>query len=112
MGRDLDYPQRSRCRACRKYLDFTVILMKYCSAKCAGISEQFSTVEDLPRKCKVRVSGRWQRKAAYFTPAEAQAVIGRQRKTWYLCEPPDGCGMYHLAKQRQSTADEKPEGIA
>jgi hypothetical protein len=47
------------------------------------------------------IGGTWESKQGYFTPDEAEAAIGRQAKVWYLCEPPDGCGMYHHASKRK-----------
>lgn len=101
MTEKLLYPERKRCRTCRSYMDFTVILRLFCSRECAGLPEQPVDILELPRKCRVRVDGTWRRKAVYFTPDEAETASIRQvTQNWYPCEPPDGCGMYHLGTNR------------
>lgn len=94
---ELLYPERQRCRICRRYFDFVVILRQYCSRSCAGLPEQPET-DETPRKCRVRIGGVWYPKAVFFAPDEADRAVKRNGKShYYLCEPPDGCGMYHLA---------------
>lgn len=75
-------------------MDFTAILGLFCSRECAGVPEQPKEIADRPRSCRVRVQGHWQLKATYFTKAEAD----NRGHYVYLCELPDGCGMYHTSK--------------
>ena len=90
----LVYPERQRCCVCRKFFDFEVILGRYCSRSCANLPEQPADILDWPRKCRVRRDGQWIPKAVYFSAAEAARLNGGHH---YLCEPPDGCGMYHIS---------------
>jgi hypothetical protein len=100
MARELLYPERQRCRACRRHFDFIVILRLYCSRSCAGLPEQPANTEDLPRKCRVRENGVWRPKRVYFSPDEAERGMRANRNaSFYLCDPPDGCGMYHTSKR-------------
>lgn len=74
-----------------------VILGMYCSPECAGIPEAPLDVKDRPRKCRVLRDGEWVPKSTYWTADEA-AQPGYET---YLCEPPDGCGVYHRATIRK-----------
>lgn len=91
------WPVRQRCRACRRYFAFEVILGLYCSRSCAGAPERSADVWLWPRRCRVFAEGRWIPKVAYFSTEDA---AGRGAHP-YLCKLPDGCGMYHLSKRVQ-----------
>jgi hypothetical protein len=100
------YPQRQRCRACRKYFCFEVIYRLYCSAECAGLPNQ-PGIMDLPRSCRVFRDGEWVPKRSYRSYREAYRRSGQARnkgRVIYLCDGPDGCGLYHIAKKRASPA--------
>jgi hypothetical protein len=95
------YPERVRCRTCRRYFGFLVILRAYCSEECAGKPERPIGVENLPRSCRVWRDGVWEAKAVFFTPRSAAKAAKKNKIHWYLCEAEDGCGMYHLSKKTQ-----------
>ncbi len=95
------YPDRPRCRACRRYFGFTVVLRMYCSHECAGLPEQSWGPEDLPRCCKVFRDGEWRPKVRYYTARAAAKGAKKNGKNWYQCDGPEGCGLYHLTKQSQ-----------
>lgn len=98
MGRKpLLYPERQRCRTCRRYFAFTVILRAYCSEECAGLPLRPIDVEDLPRQCRVKHDGIWRAKAVWNSPRLAAKAAKKQKIHWYACEPPVGCGRYHLS---------------
>lgn len=99
MKAPLLYPERQRCRTCRRYFAFTVILRAYCSEECAGLPERPLNVEELPRQCRVRRGGIWEKKAVWLSPSEAEEAARKQGKYWYSCDPPIGCGRYHLASK-------------
>lgn len=100
MAEELLYPQRQRCRTCRRCFNFVVILRLYCSRNCAGLPEQPADTDDLPRRCRVWADGVWRPKRVYFTPDEAErGVRVNGNSQYYLCDPPDGCGMYHVSKR-------------
>lgn len=99
MGRKpLLYPERRRCRTCRRYFGFDVILRAYCSEECAGLPERPINVEDLPRQCRVKKPDKkWYAKASWPTKYLANKVGKKCGHYPYLCEPPVGCGRYHLS---------------
>ena len=92
------YPERQRCRKCRRYFGFTVILRQWCSEECAGIEYNLATA---PRSCKVRdrSSGAWRWKQVWWTEWSVQrACKAKGAGGWYRC---DGCWGYHLSKFSQ-----------
>lgn len=95
------YPRRQCCLRCRRTFAFEVILGLYCSRSCAGLPERPADVRLWPRRCRVFTDGRWIPKAAYFSAKEA---AGRGAHS-YLCELPDGCGMYHLSKRAEPRSE-------
>lgn len=99
MARVLLHPERVRCRTCRKRFGFVILLRAYCSEECAGLPDRPINPEDLPRQCRVKREGTWRAKDCYFSPREAEWAAKRARQYSYLCEPPIGCGMYHLSSR-------------
>lgn len=93
------YPERVRCRTCRRYFGFVVILRAYCSEACAGKPDRPIKAEDLPRSCRVRHNMVWVAKAVFFTPYAAAKAAKKNKIYWYLCDAETGCGMYHLSKK-------------
>lgn len=59
------YPQRTRCKECRKKLETTVLKGVYCSYRCAGKPAISTKVADAPRSCKREVKGVWEFKKRY-----------------------------------------------
>lgn len=87
------YPDRQRCRTCRRYFGFVVILRQWCSEECAGVSYN---LENAPRSCKVyreRLGG-WIWKQTWWSErAVKRACRKKGAGSWYQC---DGCWGYHL----------------
>lgn len=95
------YPERKRCRTCRRYFAFIVVLRQDCSEECAGLPEYPRSAEELPRRCRVWDSREscWRPKIVYWTEPDAQRAARKQRSFWYLCDrETGGCGEYHLSK--------------
>lgn len=94
------YPERQRCRNCRRYFAFEVVLRQYCSDECAGRPPRSSNVEDLPRSCRAWHSREraWHAKQVFYTEREAQHAASRKGAHWYHCSAATGCGEYHLSK--------------
>lgn len=88
--KELVYPERQRCRACRRYFGFEVIQGLYCRRECAGLPslpdpsrqpEAFGPVPDapvldLPRCCRTvhRRNRAARPKVRYLRPEDASAV--------------------------------------
>jgi hypothetical protein len=106
------YPDRKRCRTCRNYFDFTVILRLYCSYECAGLPERPSDPADLPRQYRVLRDGVWTHKSVFRTPEDAEMEAVMQGIYSYACEPPVGCGMWHLSKHREPACGWNPAEAA
>ena len=79
--KQLLYPERKRCRACRRYFCFEVIKGLYCSRECAGLPPlPVLPLEQLPRTCRTgRLGGKIRAKTCYFTEAEALETMAAQR---------------------------------
>lgn len=95
MGKLLLYPDRQRCRACRRYFGFEIILRQWCSEECAG---RAYNLENAPRSCKVwdRELGEWRWKRVWWHEREAKRACRKKGAAdWYRC---DGCWGYHLTK--------------
>lgn len=91
------YPERQRCRRCRRYFGFVVIQRQWCSEECAGVEYNLETA---PRQCKTPdrdAPGGWRWKRVWWTEAAARRAVRRNgAKDFYRCE---GCWGYHLTKQ-------------
>lgn len=107
----LIYPQRQRCRACRRYWGFYVPLRGlYCTPECAGRPDipmsVVNGVELPPRTCRTRavMNGptspprRWQWKRVYATEAEA-LEFGRRNGTPNAYECPN-CWWWHTSSNK------------
>lgn len=111
-GKVLLYPERKRCRSCRSYFGFEVVLRLYCSRKCAGLDPDPIKPQDLPRSCRVWDSrlNQWKPKRIFWSEYEARKFCkGKHlRYIWYLCDGPDGCSLWHVATNREGqTGDTK-----
>lgn len=87
------YPERQRCRSCRCYFGFVVILRQWCSEECAGVAYNLETA---PRQCKTwdRDVNGWRWKQVWWRERNVRRAC-RQKGTpyWYRC---NGCWGYHL----------------
>lgn len=89
------YPERQRCRACRRYFGFIVILRQWCSEECAGVEYN---LENAPRSCKVwdHEGGGWRWKQVWWSERQVKKACRKKgAAAWYRC---DGCWEYHLTK--------------
>jgi hypothetical protein len=103
------YPQRERCRTCRRYFGFTVISGLYCSRVCAGLPPDSNPVvpfpedEDpasLPRECRNTGWRGAKPKVRYATLADAQEVVAEMNRASaeaYVC---GHCGYAHIGHGR------------
>lgn len=98
----LVWPQRKRCRACRRFWPEPTIKGMFCSMTCAGLPEPGVDLEQAPRGCKVRTLGPpgspfWAWKVRYRTQEEAMRVP-QPGLTVYEC---DHCGHWHRSTRGQ-----------
>lgn len=95
---ELVWPERKRCRACRKYFRKIVLRRLYCSYECAGVPEPDPDIR--PRQCFSKVP--WigfQPKRPFFSPEEAltnHAALTNPEMKAYECPR---CFMYHLGHE-------------
>lgn len=94
------FPQRTRCKKCRKKLEQVVLDGLYCSYACAGLPRLLS-LEDAPRGCKRQDENQqWHWKKRYRFEGE---VPQRQREdpsvNLYRCEH---CRYLHIGHSRLS----------
>lgn len=94
------YPQRRRCRACRRYFGFAVVLRMYCSQQCAG-TPGLPGVDTLPRSCRVLKFNpiRWEEKKSFLSSRLAEKTARTYRVRAYVCDGPEGCGRFHLSSR-------------
>lgn len=104
-GRVVLFPERRRCRRCRKYFGFQVILRLYCSYECAGLDPEPFSADSLPRCCRTwdHRLRRWKPKRMFWSEYEAcKFCKGKHlRYVWYRCDGPEGCGLWHIATNRE-----------
>lgn len=92
------YPQRQRCRACRRFFGPLVVRGQWCSYHCAGMDVPSSDPADWPRQHFTRrgISGPRIPKSSFNSEAEAEERAQRtndQQLTIYLCRY---CGTWHM----------------
>lgn len=98
----LIYPERKRCRTCRKFFGFELIDGLYCSGDCVPYPYQEVVVDELPRTCRTRDrngggGGGWRLKLVF--PDEESARRAKKRYgsgCYYQCP---NCHRWHLAKK-------------
>ncbi|HEU4752317.1 MAG TPA: hypothetical protein VFU47_04340 [Armatimonadota bacterium] len=97
-GLGLLYPDRKRCRACRRYFGFLVVDGLYDSYECAGRPRPEDTPPDLwPREHYVpKPGGVRQPKAVFFTERAAQRAAERHGKEAYRCS---FCRDWHIGSR-------------
>jgi hypothetical protein len=111
---ELLYPERKRCRKCRRFFSFTPpIDLLYCSWECA---ERDAPVgpdpEVVPRECRKRDAGldgnwkSWAWKARFETRQEALNCLGNgSGMDVYPC---NYCGFWHIGHSRNRVSKAKP----
>lgn len=104
MGRPLLFPDRRRCRTCRRYFGFAVVMRLYCSNECAGRATGPFQPADLPRSCRVwkGPDKGWQPKRVFWSEYAVRKWAKRHKVVWYRCDGPDGCGLWHVATKQDS----------
>lgn len=102
------YPQRQRCRACRRYFGPLVVRGQWCSYHCAGMDVPSSDPADWPRQHFKRrsVSGPRFPKTSFNSEAEAAERMRHMNEqlTIYQCRY---CGTWHLGHTRGHTRTEE-----
>lgn len=99
------YPQRQRCKTCRKGFGNLVIAGEFCSYRCGGFPEPAKNIADAPRGCKREVNGSWGYKTKFKSPSEVPPKYQNDPSTnIYLC---DNCRHYHIGHSRPEEAPEK-----
>lgn len=92
------YPERSRCKGCRKGLDkdYPVYRGLYCSVECGGLSPVVEEVEAAPRCCRTMRDGRWLFKVRYKAKSMIPARVKDDPSTnVYWCE---NCHHLHVGR--------------
>lgn len=98
------YPQRKRCRKCRKFLCFVVVDLVFCSYICADVEPPSDNPTDWPRKHWRRGDGGQRVEKKYFSyPGEASANdhVTKKIMNVYYC---DYCHTFHLGHPPRITA--------
>ena len=94
------FPQRQRCKTCRKGLGQSaqdpVYLGLYCTPRCAGVAAPATRPEDAPRECKTQRDGRWAWKRRYRSESEIPDKLRADPSTsWYTCSH---CAHWHVGR--------------
>lgn len=97
-GLGLLYPDRKRCRRCRRYFGFLVVDGLYDSYECAGRPRPEDTPPDLwPREHYVpRPGGERRPKAVFLSQGAAERAATRHGKEAYRC---GFCGDWHIGSR-------------
>ena len=90
--RELVYPERQRCRACRRYFGFEVILGRFCCLECAGLVR----LEEIPRECRNSPGRGGGLKRAFLDQQEADAYNTDPEQHSYQC---GYCRNWHLGHE-------------
>lgn len=97
------YPERQRCKTCRKGFSSQVLGGMYCSYRCGKYPTPAKTLTEAPRGCKRQVDNTWGYKTRYNAPSEVPVKYRNDPSTnIYLC---DNCRTYHIGHSRP---DETP----
>lgn len=94
------FPQRQRCKTCRKGLGQSVqdpvYLGLYCTPRCAGVAAPATRPEDAPRECRTQRDGRWAWKRRYRSESEIPDKLRADPSTsWYTCSH---CAHWHVGR--------------
>lgn len=100
------YPERTKCKKCRKTLNSVVIDGLYDSYTCAGLPAPENNVEKAPRHCKRMIDNRWGWKTKYRSADEVPVHLSSDPATnIYVC---DNCHFLHVGHSKvQSYKPEK-----
>lgn len=99
------FPERLRCKTCRKGLDKVVLDGLYCSYRCANLPVPSSKVTDAPRNCKREVNGSWGWKTRYRYEGEVPVKLQNDPGTnIYRC---DFCHFLHVGHSRVQPEDKE-----
>jgi hypothetical protein len=95
------YPDRLRCRTCRRFFGFEVLEWLYCSMECARARipdyvHPSQRPADAPRTCRVKRNGAWVWKHRYTSPRTARVRARQKGIRAYECP---NCGSWHLSKK-------------
>jgi hypothetical protein len=97
------YPQRQRCKTCRKGFSDTILAGLYCSYRCGGFAAPAKTIEEAPRSCKRQVNDSWGYKTRYKSEIEVPEKYRSDPSTnIYLC---DNCKFYHIGHSRPDATE-------
>lgn len=100
------FPERLRCKTCRKNLSNVVLDGLYCSYRCARLPEPSSRIDDAPRHCKRFVDGVWGWKTKYTYEGAVPVKYRNDPSTnIYRC---DYCRFLHIGHNR---IQEEPERL-
>lgn len=92
------YPERQRCKTCRKGFDKIILAGLYCSYKCGKYPLPAKNVDEAPRSCKRQVNGKWDYKTKYVFPDQVPDKFKQDSTTnIYLC---DNCRTWHIGHSR------------
>lgn len=98
MMKETTFPERTRCKACRKKLDAIVLKGVFCSYACAGAKTPSTKVADAPRHCKREVNGSWDFKTKFRSSSDVPAKLQADPATnIYEC---DYCLFMHVGHSR------------
>jgi hypothetical protein len=97
------YPQRQRCKTCRKGFTDIVLEGLYCSYRCGKFTAPTSNIEDTPRSCKREVNGSWGYKTRFKSEQEVPQKYRDDPSTnIYIC---DNCHTYHIGHSRPDATE-------
>lgn len=99
------YPERLKCKSCRKKLEKTVLNGLYCSYQCAKHPVPSTRIADAPRHCKREVSGVWNYKTKYRWEGEVQQRLRDDPATNIYCC--DYCLFLHVGHSRVKPEDQE-----
>src|SRR5262245_27937176 len=92
------WPQRKRCRKCRRYFGFAVVAWLYCSYECADIPVPL--LGDLPRQCFLSPKRGGHAKKGFVLREDAEAHVQAQQRNGkdpYLgVYPCEHCSHFHI----------------
>lgn len=96
--KETTFPERTRCKTCRKKLDAIVLKGVFCSYACAGVKAPSNNVADAPRHCKREVNGKWDFKTKFRSSSDVPIKLQADPATnVYEC---DYCLFLHVGHSR------------
>jgi DNA-binding XRE family transcriptional regulator len=92
------YPERQRCKSCRKNFGKVVLDGIFCSYACAGIPTPSSNISEAPRHCKRQLDSSWGWKTQFTHEAAVPAHLRADpTSNIYRC---DYCHFLHVGHSR------------